>query len=111
MLLYVFQRSAPKAFLQVSLCDRDDMLLVPKERADDGQVNQISKINFRQNRKGICNLTGKSMAIAVTGLTMFLPIFTMCGTEKGVIWTKGCHLPLTNRIRNNHLFHDAAAPV
>lgn len=47
MLLSVFQRSASKAFLQVSQDDRSDMLLVPTEHADYGQVKQTGKINHR----------------------------------------------------------------
>lgn len=51
------------------------------------------------------------MAVTMKGLTMFLPAFPVCGREKSVIWMKGCHLPLTNKIRNNHLFHDVPAGV
>lgn len=51
------------------------------------------------------------MAVTVKGLTVFLPVFPERGRGKSVIWMKGCHLPLTNIIGNNHLFHYVPAGV
>lgn len=85
------------------------MLLVPKEHYGDGQAKQSRSTSDKPEKASAMKVPGKYMAMTVRGLSMILQLFTVCGTTKSVLWMKGCHLPLANKIRNNHLFHDVPA--
>lgn len=75
------------------------------------RTKPVKLTSAKQRKKSAIKIPGKSTAVTMKGLTVLLTVFPMRGREKSVIWMKGWHLPLTNKIRNNHLFHDVPAGV